>query len=142
MVYSDAASVRMLKSHLVAFRNQPMTDELSLLKNIFTLGRILGLNNAEMSILCFTAVLDLFPAFKKAISVASSETSQHHLAEIIALVTGQKKQKFWPGCMRAQRWCPPGSSRCKHQRLTLRISLDCWAAWATSCFRRIKVKML
>lgn len=86
MVYSDAVCARELKVHLEKFRNQPMTDELSLLENICTLGRILGLNNAEMSILSFAAVMEIFPAFKLAISVASSETSQHHLAAIIALV--------------------------------------------------------
>ncbi len=97
MIYSDAACARELKVHLEKFRNQPMTDELSLLENICTLGRILGLNNAEMSILSFAAVMEIFPAFKLAISVASSETSQHHLAAIIALVTGQKNTEVLAG---------------------------------------------
>lgn len=99
MAYSDAACARMLKAHLVAFRNQPMTDELSLLENICTLGKILGLSNAEMSILCFTSVVELFPAFKSAISLASAATTQHHLASIIALVTGQKNTEVL-ACLR------------------------------------------
>ncbi|MEI7456201.1 MAG: ATP-binding protein [Nitrosomonadales bacterium] len=97
MAYSDATCARILKLHLVTFRNQPMTDELSLLENICTLGRILGLNNAEMSILSFAAVMEIFPAFKLAISVASSETTQHHLASIIALITGQKNTEVLAG---------------------------------------------
>lgn len=97
MAYSDAACSRMLKTHLVALRNQPMTDELSLLENICTLGRILGLSYAETSILCFTAVLELFSAFKSAIAVASVATTQHHLASIIALVTGQKNTDVLAG---------------------------------------------
>lgn len=97
MVYSDAACARVLKVHLEALRNQPMGDEMSLLDNICTLGRILGLSNAEMSILCFTAVLELFPAFRSAIALVSAATTQHHLASIIALVTGQKNTEVLAG---------------------------------------------
>lgn len=97
MAYSDAACARILKGHLEALRNQPMGDELSLLENICTLGGILGLSDAEMSILCFTAVLELFPAFKLAIALVSAATSQHHLASIIALVTGQNNMEVLAG---------------------------------------------
>jgi MoxR-like ATPase len=97
MVYSDAACARVLKVHLETLRKLPMADEMSLLENICKLGRILGLNNAEMGILCFTAVLELFPAFKAAITLASAEVTQHHLAAIIALVTGQKNTEVLAG---------------------------------------------
>ena len=46
MAYSDSACARILKTHLEIFRKQTMGDELSLLVNICTLGRVLGLNNA------------------------------------------------------------------------------------------------
>lgn len=95
--YSDAVCARILKTHLEIFRKQPMGDELSLLKNICTLGRILGLSNAEMSILCFAAVVEIFSAFKSALALTSSEMSQHHLASVIALISGQKNTEVLAG---------------------------------------------
>ena len=95
--HTDAACARVLKSRLEVFRKQPIRDELSLLENICTIGRILGLSDAEMSILCFAAVLETFSAFNAAISSVSFDTTQQNLGAIIALVSGQQKSEVMAG---------------------------------------------
>lgn len=97
MPHTDAACARVLKLHLEKFRKQPIRDEMALLKNVCTIGRILGLSNAEMSIMCFTAVMETFSAFNAAISSASLETSQQNLGSIIALISGQRNIEVMAG---------------------------------------------
>ncbi len=95
--HGDMASAKMLKVHLESFRNLPITDELSLLKNICTIGRILGLNDAEMSILCFAAMLNVFPVFYAALASVCYRTSLQHFASIIALISGQSAALIMSG---------------------------------------------
>ncbi|EKD97306.1 MAG: hypothetical protein ACD_23C00975G0001, partial [uncultured bacterium] len=97
MEHTDAACARILKSHLEKFRKQPIRDEMALLENICTIGRILGLSNAEMSIMCFAAVMETFPIFNAAISSVSIETSQRNLGSIIALISGQRNTEVMAG---------------------------------------------
>lgn len=87
--HTDAATARILKSKLEKFRKQPIHDTHSLLENIHIIGRVLGLSDAEMSILCFGAALALFPALNRAISCQSVETSLSDLGMIISLISGQ-----------------------------------------------------
>lgn len=95
--HTDKACARILKSHLKSFRKQPIRDELSLLKNICTIGRILGLSDAEMSILCFAAVMEIFPSFHSAISSITFRTSLKQLGSIIALISGQPNGEVMSG---------------------------------------------
>lgn len=87
--YSDANCARVLKSRLQALRKLPVQDGHALLDNIRTVGRILALSDAEMSILCFVSALELFHAFQSAIACVSFDCSVQHLASIIALISGQ-----------------------------------------------------
>lgn len=95
--HTDKACAKILKNRLENFRKQPICDELSLLGNICTIGRVLGLNDAEMSILCFAAVMETFPAFNAAITSVSFDTTQQNLGSIIALVSGQSKSEIMAG---------------------------------------------
>jgi SpoVK/Ycf46/Vps4 family AAA+-type ATPase len=95
--HTDKACARILKSRLDNFRKQAISDERSLLKNICTIGRVLGLSNAEMSILCFAATLELFPPFHAVISSVSTGVSLHYLGSIIALISGQKNADVMAG---------------------------------------------
>jgi AAA+ superfamily predicted ATPase len=95
--HTDAAYARILKSHLENFRKQAISDEQSLQENICTIGKILGLNNAEMSILCFAAMLEIFPVFHTAISNASFEVSMQRFGSIIALISGQSTGEILSG---------------------------------------------
>ncbi|MFZ1546877.1 MAG: hypothetical protein WAT12_07215 [Candidatus Nitrotoga sp.] len=87
--HTNTASVRILKSHLSKYRKQPILDQQFLFQNICTIGRILRLSDAEMSILCFAAVIEIFPAFYAVLASVSFSVSLQRLGSIIALISGQ-----------------------------------------------------
>jgi hypothetical protein len=89
--YTDATLARNLKTNLAIFRKQPLRDDLCLFKNINLIGHVLGLNQAEKAILCFVSVLNVFHAFKDAISSVSHKVSLHETGIIIAHLTGQNE---------------------------------------------------
>ncbi|MDX8379359.1 MAG: ATP-binding protein [Gallionella sp.] len=95
--HTDKTCARILKSHLENFRKQEIRDERSMLKNICTIGSVLGLSNAEMNVLCFAAVLELFPPFYAAIASVSTGVSVHYLSSIISLISGQKNSDVLAG---------------------------------------------
>lgn len=87
--YSEAASVRAMKSQVASFRNQPLRDDLNLFLNINLLGQVIGLNQAEKAILCFVAAINVFNHFKDAISHVHHKVSLHETGVIIAHLIGQ-----------------------------------------------------
>lgn len=97
MGHTDKVCARILKSRLKDIRKQPIRDEQSMLENICTIGRVLGLSDAEMSILCFVAVLEIFPVFHTAVSTATFRASLQQLGSIIALISGQPKGEVMSG---------------------------------------------
>jgi len=97
MAHTDKACARILKSRLKDIRKQPIRDEQSMLENICTIGRVLGLSDAEMGILCFAAVLEIFPAFRTAVSTATCHAPLRQLGSIIALVSGHPKGEVMSG---------------------------------------------
>lgn len=94
---TDAACIRILKSQLERFQNLPINDDLSLLTNIETIGRVLGLSDAEKAILFFVAALEIFSSFKKAISSMNHDTSFKTLSNIIAYLSGQAEAEITAG---------------------------------------------
>ena len=95
--HSDAACARILKSQLGKFQKQPVRDDLSLLTNIETIGRVLGLSDAEKAILFFVAALEIFASFKNAISSMNHKTSLKTLGNIIAYLSGQPETEIIAG---------------------------------------------
>ena len=94
---TDAACVRILKSQLGRFQKEPVRDDLSLLTNIETMGRVLGLSDAEKAILFFVATLEIFASFKDAISSMNHKTSLQTLSNIIAYLSGQSETETIAG---------------------------------------------
>lgn len=88
---TDAVSAQILKAQLKKFKNKPFRDDLSLLSNIETIGRVIGLNDAEKAILFFAAALEIFTLFNGAISNMRHKTSIKTLGNIIAYLSGQSE---------------------------------------------------
>jgi len=95
--HTDTACARILKSQLGKFQKQPLRDDLSLLPNIETIGRVLGLGDAEKAILFFVAALEIFASFKNAISSMNHKTSLKTLGNIIAYLSGQPETEIIAG---------------------------------------------
>ena len=95
--HTDAACARILKSQLGKFQKQPLRDDLSLLTNIETIGRVLGLSDSEKAILFFVAALEIFASFKNAISSMNHKTSLKTLGNIIAYLSGQSETEIIAG---------------------------------------------
>lgn len=94
---TDAASARILKKRLAEVSKQPLRDEMSLFANIDLVGRLLGLSEAEKAILCFTAVLEIFPVFKGAIASQNHKVSTQLIAKTISHLTGQPESMIGAG---------------------------------------------
>lgn len=90
VAYTDATCKRSLQKKLVAFRKQTVADELCIFENIATIGRLIGLNQTEQAVLCFATMLEVFAAFKGAISAANMKVSDSTLGCIIAHLTGHR----------------------------------------------------
>ena len=95
--HTDADFCRFLKTHLASFRKQPLRDDLCLFNNISLLGQLIGLNQAEKAILCFTTVLNVFHDFKSALSCVSHKTSLREVGVIIAHLSGQSEEDVIAG---------------------------------------------
>lgn len=95
--HTDVAFAQILKFRLEKFRKQPILDTQSLLANIHIIGRVLGLSDAEMCILCFGAALELFPALNNAISSQMFETSLQRLGMVISLISAQTHSDVMSG---------------------------------------------
>ncbi|MDD2722354.1 MAG: ATP-binding protein [Gallionella sp.] len=95
--YSDAAAVKILKRYLVTWRKKEVRDELSLLTNIETLGRVLGLCDADKAILFFAISIETFASFKEAICSMRYKVKRKDLAHIIAYLSGQAEAEVSAG---------------------------------------------
>lgn len=115
MRYSNAACVRVLKSHLEKFRKQPLCDDLSLLANIETIGKVIGLNNAEKAILFFVTALEIFASFKSAIGSARQKASLKTLCNIIAYLTGQPEDEVSAGLREDSALISSGIVKVEHE---------------------------
>ena len=95
--HTDAAIAHILKTHLASFRKQPLRDDLCLFKNITLLGQLVGLNPAEKAILCFVSTINIFPAFKSALSSTGHKSSLNEIGVIIAHLSGQSEEEVIAG---------------------------------------------
>lgn len=125
MKHTDAACMRILKSHLEKFRKQPIHDDLSLLSNIETIGKTLGLREAEKAILLFVAAIEVFPSFKEAICSAHHKVSLKALGNIITYLTGQPEPEVFAALRESSVLVSSGIVKIEHQREDLedRLSL-------------------
>lgn len=115
MRHSDAACARILKSHLEKLRKQPLRDDLSLLANIETIGKMIGINNAEKAILFFVASLEIFASFKSAIGSARQKTSIKTLCNIIAYLSGQSENEVSAGLREDSALISSGIVKVEHE---------------------------
>src|SRR3990172_9069755 len=95
--YTDAACAQILKLQLKKFKNQPLRDDLSLFSNIETIGRVIGLSDAEKAIMFFAAALEIFASFKEAVSAMRQKNSLKGLGNIIAFLSGQPEAEVSAG---------------------------------------------
>lgn len=121
--YTDAACARILKSQLGKFQKQSLRDDLSLLTNIETIGRVLGLSNAEKAILFFVAALEIFASFRNAISTLGHKTSLKSLCNIIAYLSGQAEAEIIAGLREDSTLVASGIVRVEHDNSDLEDKL-------------------
>lgn len=114
MKHTDAACARILRSHLEKFQKQPLRDDLSLLSNIETIGRIIGLSDPEKAILFFVAALEIFGTFKDAIGSMSHKTSLKSLGGIIAHLSGHPEAEIIAGLREDSTLVASGIIRVEH----------------------------
>ena len=95
--HTDAAIASILKKRVAYFRKQPIVDSLSLFKNINLLGDVIGLNQSERAILCFTAIMHVFQSFRDAIAYAGHKATTHDVGAIIAHLSGQTEAEGMGG---------------------------------------------
>ncbi len=88
VTYSDSACKVVLQKKLAAFRKLPVVDELYIFENIGTISKLIGLSHADQAVLCFAVMLEVFTAFRGAISAANVKVSDSKLGGIIAHLTG------------------------------------------------------
>lgn len=112
--HTDVACVRILKAKLKKLQEQPLRDNLSLLSNIESLGRVLGLNDGEKAILLFVAVMEIFASLKEAISPMSQKVSIKILGNIIAYLSGQSEAEVITGLHEDSTLIASGIIRVNH----------------------------
>lgn len=112
--YTDAACAKILKLQLKKFKNQPLRDDLSLLSNIETIGRVIGLSDAEKAIMFFAAALEIFASFKEAVSAMRQKNSLKELGNIIAYLSGQPEAEVNAGLREDSTLIASGIVRVDH----------------------------
>jgi SpoVK/Ycf46/Vps4 family AAA+-type ATPase len=83
-----------LKNKLTAYQKLPVRDELYIFENISTLGKLIGLNQAEQAILCFASLLSVFTVFKDALDASRQKVTVSKMGSIIAHLTGHKESEI------------------------------------------------
>ncbi len=73
---------------LGSLRKESLSPDLPLFANIELLSRVLGLTDADQAVLAFASALNVFPAFKNAISRRNCPTSNQLLCQVLARLTG------------------------------------------------------
>lgn len=121
--HTDAACARILKSQLGKFQKQPLRDDLSLLANIETIGKVLGLSDAEKAILFFVAALEIFASLKNAISSMRHKTSLKSLGSIIAHLTVYPEAEIIAGLREDSTLVASGMVRIDHDETDLESKL-------------------
>lgn len=91
---SGASCRTALVQRLDALRDESLSPGLPLFANIELLSRVLGLSDADQAVLAFAAALNVFPAFKNAISRRNSPTSNQLLCQVLAMLTGIPEEEI------------------------------------------------
>ncbi len=85
----DAALQRILKQALAKVRRQKLAPDLPLFRNVELLGRLLGLNDTEMSVLTFFIALQAFPDFNSVVSIQDSKMARASVIRLLAILLGR-----------------------------------------------------
>lgn len=86
---TDARAAKLLEKRLVELQAIPLSVDLPLFCNIEILGRLLGLSEADQTVLAFAVVLSAFDKFKTAFLALNETVSHDRIAKIIAAISGQ-----------------------------------------------------
>jgi transitional endoplasmic reticulum ATPase len=89
MKMSEGKVVKLLERRAAELRDEAVTSDLPLFRNIELLGKLLSLNDAEKAILTFAVSLNAFSMFKEPLSNRNHEVSNQQLVNIIAAISGQ-----------------------------------------------------
>lgn len=92
--HSDSECRAILRTKLAAFKKMPVRDDLTIFKNIETIGKLLGLNRAEQAVLCFVTMLDVFTRFKGALAATNLNVSVSKLGVLISHLTGNSESEI------------------------------------------------
>ena len=91
---STAACKTIIMNQLALLRREELSPELPLFRNISLLSSIIGLTEADQTLLAFAAVITLFPPFRSAISSRNIRASHPLLCQLLAGITGLPEQEF------------------------------------------------
>lgn len=92
---TDGSFVRRLTRRLKALHRQVLPPDLPLFGNVETLGRLLGLSEAEKAVVMVALAFDAFPSFKRAVAPRCEKTSTQRLAWLIGTLSGHGEDAVW-----------------------------------------------
>lgn len=85
----ESVFIRLLKQRRDVLSRKRLAADLPLFRNIESLGRLVGLNDAEKALLAFVTAMEKLRPFRDAISGRDQKVTVQHVASIVAAVTGQ-----------------------------------------------------
>lgn len=85
---------KILSDRLEELKENPKLDILPLFQNIRMLSDLLGLNKADIEVLIFASLTNLFPMFRNVIGSQNIHASSQYLCQIISALSGLPKSEI------------------------------------------------